>query len=295
MWATRRANRGDLDGLRALCLASVGPDDYVPRFLERFVRESVTLVALDRGQIIGMMVYDETPDGGVWLHAGRTHPDYRRQGVATSLNQTSERLARAHGRSSLRLWAHASNAASLAAARKAGFEERATFTRMRAAAAPGRTVGLEPLSASDAFALRTSLPFLRPSAGYLFHDFYFMPLTRSTASWLSHHGALWRFGGNAVSLSADFEDPEGTDLQMQLLGGHAEAILRAAPTIAGSRGAGRVESFLPHVPALLRTARACGFSAMEWGQEAVLLEKRLGRVRGKVGPTGSARAGRTRS
>ncbi|HYM40628.1 MAG TPA: GNAT family N-acetyltransferase [Thermoplasmata archaeon] len=276
MWTTRRATPADVPALRELCLAAVGTDDYVPHFLDRFVRDATTLVATDVARIVGMMVADDTPDGGVWLRAARTHPEVRRRGVATALNRACEDIARLRGRACLRLWAEARNTASVEAARRCGFRDRARFTRMRIRAAPtALEVSLEPLDPERDGPLLETSPFLRRSSGYVFHDFYFIPLTRANARWLAAAGALWRFGPNAVAISEDFEDLRGKDLQVQLLAGDAATVLRAAPAVARARGADRVESFLPHEPELLDTAKAVGFEPMEWGQEAILLEKRL--------------------
>ncbi len=281
MWATRRAVREDLPALRDLCLAAVGADDYVLDFLERFVRDSTTLLASDRGRIVGMMVSDDTPDGAVWLHAARTHPEHRREGVATALNRACEEIALLRGRSSLRLWAEARNTASVEAARRSGFRERARFTRMRVDAQhPSPETQLEPLDPDRDWSLLATSPFLRMSAGFLFHDFYFLPVTKPNARWLAGERALWRFGSNAVSVSEDFEDVWGKDLQIQLLAGEPDAILRAAPAVARSWGADRVESFLPHEPALLERARDAGFDIMGWGREAVLFEKSLRALHG---------------
>lgn len=276
MWTTRRATDADLPALRELCTASVGADDYVLGFLERFVRDSISLVAIDGPRLVGMMVYDDTPDGSAWLHAARTHPDVRRQGVATALNRGCEALARSRGRTSLRLWADASNLPSTAAARRGGFEERARFTRMRIAASPSAsTPRLRSLDLTRDWTTLETSPLLARSSGYVFHDFYFLPLTRANATWLERDRALWWFGRNQVSISEDFEDLSGKDLQIQLLAGDPDAILRAAPGIATARGADRVESFLPHDSEILSAARGAGFELMEWGREAVLFEKPL--------------------
>lgn len=276
MWTTRPASDADLPALRDLCTASVGADDYVLGFLQRFVRESVTLVALDGPRLVGMMVYDDTPDGSVWLHAARTHPEYRRQGVATALNRAAAELACSRQRDSLRLWGDASNTASVLAARRDGFEERGRFTRMRVRASPERPeVPLARVDVEDRWTILASAPFVRSGGGYLFHDFYFLPLTRPNAEWLARERALLAFGPNVVSVSEDFEDLWGKDLQVQLVAGDARAILRAAPGIAAARGADRVESFLPHDPVLLGIAREAGFELMDWGREAILFEKPL--------------------
>lgn len=262
--------------LVALCRESMGPDDYVPAFVDDFLRTGVVFLAETSGSPVGMMVYHDVPDGSVWLHAARTHPAWRQRGVATELMAACERLALERRRTALRLWAAASNEASVTANRKYGFEERARFTRMRIPASPTRfETRLEPLNLAKDWALVEGSPLLRQGRGYVFHDFYFVPLTRTNAEWLARDKALWRWDSQVVALSEDYEDASGRDLQIQALAGDPAAILRAAPGIAGARGADRVETFLPHDPRLLETARQAGFDFMDWGQEAVVFEKPL--------------------
>lgn len=295
MWSSRRATIADRDALVELCEASVGSADYVPSFLADFLRTGVVFVAEDAGVLIGMMVYHDVPDGSAWLHAARTRPAYRRRGVASALMGECERLSRRRRRSTMRLWASATNLASVRANRKYGFRERGRFTRMRLEiTAPAAGVPLEPIDLATDWKWLEESPLIRRSSGYIFHDFFFMPFNRTTARWLSREGALWRFGGNAVSISRDLEDPGGRNVQIQVLAGDPLAILRAAPGIARSRGAGRVESFLPHDKAILAAARHAGFRFMEWGQEALLFEK-APQARGGPGGPGPAPRGAGRS
>jgi len=275
VWAIRRATREDKDALVALCREAVGPDDYVPALVDDFLETGVVFLAEEPRQAVGMMIYHEVPDGSAWLHAARTHPDRRQQGVATALMASCERLARERGRTAIRLWAAASNLASVTANRKYGLEERARFTRMRV---PARAAGGSPALERIALDPRTwsaiaASRILRRAAGYVFHDFYFLRFDRPNAERLAREGALWRLGSNGLSLSEDYEDAWGKDLQVQPLFGDLAGILRSCPAIAAARGADRVETFLPHDPAFLQTAREAGFEPMEWGQEAILFEK----------------------
>ena len=96
---------------------------------------------------------------------------------------------------------------------------------------------------------------------------------RTFSERLARERALWRFGANGLSMSEDYEEAWGRDLQIQPLFGDLDGILRACPAIAAARGAERVESFLPHDTAVLAVARGCGFEPMEWGREAILFEK----------------------
>lgn len=287
MWSARRATSADLDGLLALCEAAVGADDYVPVFLEEFLRTGVILVAEDALRMLGMVVYHDVPDGSAWLHAARTHPAFRRRGVATDLMKACEALSRRRHRSAMRLWANADNVASVRANTKLGFRERARFTRMRLdLGRGGARVSLEPLRAPDAWRLLADSALVEKGGGYVFHDFYFLPVTSATVRLLAAEKALWCSGGNVFGLSEDFEDPERRGLQIQLVAGSPTDMLRMIPGIARARNARQVESFLPHDAGLLRSAKRAGFALMDWGQEAVLFEKRL---RARPGASGTNR------
>ena len=275
MWTIRRATTEDGAVLVALCQEAVGPEDYVPAFVDEFLQTGVVFLAEASGNAVGMMVYHDVPDGSAWLHAARTHPEFRKRGVATALMASCERLARERERTSMRLWAEASNVASVAANRRYGFAERARFTRMRIPAAGADDAPLlEEMSwTADVLSAIESSTILPRAAGYVFHDFYFLPLVRANGERLARERALWRFGANGLSMSEDYEEAWGRDLQIQPLFGDLDEILRACPAIAAARGAERVESFLPHDTAVLAVARGCGFEPMEWGREAILFEK----------------------
>ena len=277
MRTIRRAKPSDRSAVVALCEASVGPDDYVPDFLEDFLATGIVLLAEDDGGVVGMAVYHDVPDGSAWLHAARTHPDHRRQGVATALMTECEAIARRRHRNAMRLWASASNVASVQANLRYGFRERARFTRLRAAAQPSAEMpALERLrvDAGTWSAIRAS-PTLRKGGGYLYHDLYFLRLERSVAERLARGGALWAFGSSGLSLSLDETEGRGTDLQVEPLFGSVSEVLRLAPGLAAARGAERVETFLPRDAALRSVARGAGFRLMEWGRDAVLFERLL--------------------
>ncbi len=291
MWTTRRATRADTARLVELCRAAVGPDDYVPDFLDDFLSTGVVFLAEDADRVLGMAVYHDCPDGSAWLHAARTHPEHRREGIATALMSRCESLARQRHRNAMRLWASVHNVASVNANRKYGYRERGRFTRMRLEVGRGAEAGrLEPVDLARDWPLLRDSALLRQSRGFVFHDFYFMPLTRDVAAWLARRESLMRFGGNVVCLSPGVEDPSGHGMQIHLVAGDAGEILRAARWIAAGRRAEDVQVFLPHDPFLLGTARRAGFRLMAWGREAVLFEMRP-RARGAAAGTGHRRAG----
>ena len=274
MRTLRRAKESDRSALVALCEAAVGPDDCVPDFLDDFFATGVVVLAEEDGRVIGMAVYHDVPDGTAWIHAARTHPDHRRQGVATALMSECEAIARRRHRDAMRLWASAANLASVRANTRYGFRERARFTRMRAPARPSpQTPALERIRIDvRTWSAMQRSPILRKSRSYLFHDLFFLRFDRPTAERLARIGALWGFASNGLSLS---EGAGERDLQVQPIFGSLSAVLRAAPGIAAARGAERVESFLPRDAAVGRAARSAGFRLMEWGRDAILFERRL--------------------
>jgi len=275
-WTVRRASLHDQPALEDLCRAAVGEDDYVLPILRQLILRYVTYVALDADRAVGMMIYHEVLDGSAWLSAARTHPDFRRKGIAMGLVQALEGLARMKGLHAVRLWTSASNAAGVASFTKAGFREVARFTRMCAKASNlARKVPLRPLRFDeDLWARLESSEILRKANRFVSIDYEFLPITRATAHALVNRGVLLGWRGNGLLVSEAFAEGE-TAIDLELLFGPLDDFLRAAPGIAKGRGGTHVETFLPHDPSILSAARAAGFEPMSWGQEAILCEKPL--------------------
>lgn len=129
-WYVRRASLRDLDALDGLCKAAVGEEDYVRAELEVLILRSVVHVALADDRIVGMMSYRPCLDGSAWLGQARTHPDFRRQGVAHAIIQSFVGVARNSKVASLRLWAESTNQESISSFTGAGFREVGRFVRM---------------------------------------------------------------------------------------------------------------------------------------------------------------------
>jgi len=277
VWRTRRASIQDRDALASLCRSAVGPDDYILRVLDDLLLRNVTFVALDDDRIVGSMTYREVFDGSAWLSAARTHPRYRRKGVALALVRALEGVARMKGLHALRLWSSASNRAGVAAFTRAGFREVARFDRIvsDAARSPTRVSLARIALTEDTWSRIEGSPLLARTNGYVAHEWAFVPLDRANAHYLSNRGALWGWGANAVIL-ADASETFGDDvLEMSPVHGDLRAILREAPRIARGRERGRVESFVPHDEGTLRIAADAGFAPGSWGKEAILCERLL--------------------
>ncbi len=274
-WDVRRASLHDRDALAALCAATVGPDDYVIGMLEGMILRGVVHVALDGDRIVGMMHYTETIDHSGWLGAARTHPDYRRKGVASALMRSFAGLASRSRIPALRLWSSARNKAGNSAAVACGFAEVARFTRIRRKTAPGPARAV-PLAFDPAIVEEVSAsPLLGRANGYVPYDWYFVALSPANVHLLASAGAFHRVAGGLAVFSVHPETEEAKALELGLVAGDAAKILRAMPSAARALGYREVHSFLPHDEEVLEAARAAGFENEEWGQEAVLLERAI--------------------
>jgi|GEM_PF-1905191 len=276
-WRTRRASLYDEAALADLCRAAVGPDDYVVEFLEDLLLRGVTYVALDGDRIVGMMTYQEVFDGSAWLGQARTHPAYRRRGVASALVEVLEGLAGRKGVRAARLLTEAANRAGVASFTRAGFREVARFARFSAkASVESPRFPLAQLRfTEDLWAALERSPFVRQGKGYVSYGYVFVRFDRATAHYLASLGALWEWDGHVVLLDEVREAFSEDLLNATPLLGPPEEILRDLPRISRARGASRVETFLPLDRRFVAHAHEAGFEPATWGQEAILAEKPL--------------------
>jgi len=274
-WEVRRASLHDADALISLCKASVGPDDYVIGELDRLILQGVLHVALDGERVIGSMHYSPAIDGSGWLGAARTHPDYRRQGVATAIVQSFVGLASRSRVDALRLWSSARNVAGNRSARACGFREVARFTRVKrkSARGPARASRL-PFDTDLVDEIRVS-PVARLSNGYVPYDWYFLPLTPANVHLLAGAGAFHRVAGGVALFSVHSEEGWEGVLEFGLAAGQPARILQAMPSAGHALGLKELHSFLPHDAAVLEAARKAGFVNAPWGQEAILFERSI--------------------
>jgi ribosomal protein S18 acetylase RimI-like enzyme len=79
------------------------------------------LGAFDRGLLVGAVIASHDGRKG-WLNRVAVDPDYRGQGIAQLLTTAGERTLRRHGIKIFGLLIHSYNTASLALARKMGYQ-----------------------------------------------------------------------------------------------------------------------------------------------------------------------------
>ena len=237
----RSAILQDIRELTRLCRAAAGPGDYVLWYLREMIAAGEILVAEDRGRIVAMMGVTPCLDRALWLGQARTHPDFRRQGYA-------QRLAEA-----------------------TGFRPIAVFTR-RVARTRRRPSDLRTSRrAAEAFRLWRQSAFYRQGKGYISYQWHFLPLTRLLLQKLAARNELLVGQDIAVVLWTGHE--RKTAFASVLAGGQKG--LMAARRVAGERGYGAVQTFLPREPGIVRWARRAGFRKGSWGTRAVLYERRV--------------------
>ena len=267
----RSATLRDIRELTRLCRAAAGPGDYVLWYLREMIAAGEILVAEDRGRIVAMMGVTPCLDRALWLGQARTHPDFRRQGYAQRLVEAARVRARREGRPALRLWTSERNLAAQRLAEATGFRPIAVFTR-RVARTRRRPSDLRTSRrAAEAFRLWRQSAFYRQGKGYISYQWHFLPLTRLLLQKLAARNELLVGQDIAVVLWTGHE--RKTAFASVLAGGQKG--LMAARRVAGERGYGAVQTFLPREPGIVRWARRAGFRKGSWGTRAVLYERRV--------------------
>ena len=264
----RLARTTDLNRLAALCRAAVGPDDYVLEFLKEKVRAREVSVVEVRRRIVSMLGFTPCPDGSLWLGQIRTHPAFRRRGLASLLIEDARvRAARAR-RPALRMWISVRNTASRRMAESTGFRRVAVFSRRVAGPDEGPSRVGVTRRADDAFE-RWRRSALRPAgSGYLCYEYHFLPLTLSTLRRIASARHLL-MGPKAVLVFWRENTETGG---VSVLAGGREALLAARRAVA-ERRLKHVWTFLPRTAKILRSARQAGFVKGSWGSHAIVYER----------------------
>lgn len=300
-WYVRRASLRDQADLADLCRAAVGPDDYVIRDLEGLILREVVHVALGaKDEVVGMMAYRPCIDGSAWIGQARTHPDYRRLGVARALVESFVGLARASNTPAIRLWSESTNAEAVASFTAVGFREVARFARVVSLPARGPPKA-RPRAFDEALCRQVSgSSIVAKGRGYVFHDGTFVPASRPVVFVLAAHGLFRAWNGNLLALASPSGNPDKAYAFTPWAGPVGE-LFEEACRQAAQAGCGSVEAFLPYDRGVIGEARRAGFEPGSWGRAAILCE--LGvpaanlRRRGRrtYGELAAHRGGRDRS
>ncbi|HEV8353788.1 MAG TPA: GNAT family N-acetyltransferase [bacterium] len=259
--------------MAALCRAAVGADDYVLEYLPEMIARREILVTVVGRRVRAMTGLTECADGALWIGQLRTHPRWRRRGLARMLLDRAYARVVRESRSALRLWTSQRNVAARALFESNGFRPVAVFSRMVAAPLAGRAQWRTAPTSSERQGLLSlwdrSL-FGREGKGYLDYFWRFTRLNQPVVRRLLDRRELF-FNSLGVFLMWRGAEHRTTVHVAVLTGG--KAALRSARRAAGARGFDRVQAFVPRTRRALATARQAGFAMARWGTRAVLYER----------------------
>lgn len=123
----REATLKDREGILKIASATWEGWDYVPLFLEDWIREGGLYVAEVGDEIVGITKTTELSPAELWLEAIRVAEEHRKKGLGREIAERQLELALATNPKSIRLSTADVNTASLAIIRRLGFIEYVAF------------------------------------------------------------------------------------------------------------------------------------------------------------------------
>ncbi|HUO45919.1 MAG TPA: GNAT family N-acetyltransferase [Acidimicrobiia bacterium] len=132
--AIRSGRPKDLEAVRAFTTGTFEWGDYVPGEFLRWLEDphASVLIAADHNDApvaVGKVKMLSTREA--WLSGARVHPDYRRQGIGSALNDFGVEWARERGALVIRLATEDNNTAARAQVEKLGYRAVARFAMAR--------------------------------------------------------------------------------------------------------------------------------------------------------------------
>lgn len=271
----RAARPEDLPAVAAFTEGTFEWGDYVAdSFLEWIDQPgSHLLVAVDDDDTaIGVARMVELSPDEVWLHAARVHPDHRRSGIGTSLNEACCRQARRLGGRVARLLIETWNEPARNQVSKLGYHEtgRWVFARKNLAMEP-LTNGSRRVSGDERLtpARRTEvdLAWMTWSNGDLaYHGRLLFPegwlfrlMTPHDLEQAVRSGRLWQCPSGLIIGGVD-EDGVFAVSWVQTTDVDAPRLVKAVIDVADSLGAEKVEVMAPAAPWLGEVFEQYGFT-----------------------------------
>jgi len=107
----REACKSDAEAVFKFCEHTFSWGDYIPQVWNAWLEssDSKTFVAVINESPVGIMNILIPKHGEAWLRGARTHPDYRRCGIATTLTNTCLKYAAKNGVKVVRLATESNN------------------------------------------------------------------------------------------------------------------------------------------------------------------------------------------
>lgn len=272
----RRATAADKPAVVAYTTDTFSWGDYISRVFDDWLAadDGGLLVAEAEGEVVGMVRGLMLSPREAWLQGARVHPDHRRRGIGSLLNDHIRDWARDQGAAVARLLVEEDNEVARGQVERSGMRHVTTFLRAHrtvgdASPAPtgngGRRVGaLEKLrrahssEAQPAFLAWSASELARSGRGLFGAGWQFRRLTLEDLVTGAVHEAFWTARSGWV-LAARRE----TTLEVGWLSttpDDAHDLLRAVTDLAVDEGADQVQTLLPDVPWLAQAARRANYT-----------------------------------
>jgi GNAT superfamily N-acetyltransferase len=200
-YCVRRARSQDRKDILRICRATWHGWDYVPEYLNRWLKEKGFYVIVERrtGRAVGLGKYTELAPGELWLEGLRIDPEARSRGLGWQLSKAVLRHALAEKPVSIRLATGRRNTHSRRIIRRMGLRLRVSLWS-REGKVP-RRAGKPDVFVPSA---RAAYDYLRRSdecragKGLLAHTWQFRTATPELIAELHRKGCLFGYGHKPV-------------------------------------------------------------------------------------------------
>ncbi|MGI0083960.1 MAG: GNAT family N-acetyltransferase [Nitrososphaerales archaeon] len=275
-FTARVARPSDYWRIVALCKLAVGPDDYVIPRLKHIIASKGLFVASSGSEFVGMSNFSRTIDGAAWFGMARTHPDWRRKGVAIFLQHAKAEHARKLGIRRLRLFVLSTNKPSLRACLKGGFRPVSEAAHLSLNLSEDRFEGNHKFEISREPLLNLlKSRYVKKMKGYVGYDSTFVKIDEQVLEKISRKGEIYSLEDAKFILNPRDEFEPDNHREFSLLEGSVEKGLDSVARTARGIGTDSVGTFIPYEHYLIKMARTLGFRDDPWGWHCICFEKSI--------------------
>ncbi|HEV8354822.1 MAG TPA: GNAT family N-acetyltransferase, partial [bacterium] len=214
--------------MAALCRAAVGADDYVLEYLPEMIARREILMTVVGRRVRAMTGLTECADGALWIGQLRTHPRWRRRGLARMLLDRAYARVVRESRPALRLWTSERNVAARSLFESSGFRPVAAFSRMVAKSLPSAVrshLAAGPLQSRTLLLEWERSMFARDGKEFLDYHWRFTRLSGSVVRTMKSRRELYCASDGTLLFWAGEENR--TTVHVAALSGGRAALLRA--------------------------------------------------------------------
>ncbi len=294
----RQARPREHAAIAKFCL-SQDPEDYVPAWMDRFVRQGRFFLLLDGNKIAGLVHGQRAPDGSAWMAAARVHEDYRGQGWINRMNDFALETPLLRDARAARMLITSDNTSSVRAAEKGGYRVVSTLSfvdwepKSKARMARRPPSGFAR-SAPVTFAREVARsPLLKAQGGLVYGPFTgaFAPTlgaARAKEAWLFRSRAL------GPLMAGMFADTGERWMGIQAFFATAGAANRIID-FARERRAESATVILPAGHRFSKPFLEAGYTRSDWAKRVNIWQRQLRRRNGKLIDSRAAAAQRRRA